>query len=86
MRCEFLACFYSDLKKTMLLSCSRVLAITVCNIPHKSGTNIIFNMLCIIPTVKKLHYYNKCSLVSSFVAKFINLSNYKCISRSELLQ
>lgn len=52
MRCEFLACFYSDLKKTMLLSCSRVLAITACNIPHKSGTNIILICFALHPLLK----------------------------------
>lgn len=41
IKCKFLTNLYSDLKK-MLLSCSRVLAITVCNTPHKTGTNIFF--------------------------------------------
>lgn len=53
LRCEFLASFYSDLKKKyMLLSCSRVLAITVCNAPHNIGTNTFFICFALHPLLK----------------------------------
>lgn len=87
MRYKFMASFYSDLKKKKFIAeLLQVISYYSMKYTSQYWNKYLFHLLCITPTVKNWQWYYKYFLVSSFVAKLINLSNYKCISRSELLQ